>query len=325
MSKIIAGGAGFIGQNFIKEVLKTRQNIVIVDNFTNSNLKTLKYFINNKNIKIIDCDLSNMNGAIKAIKEAKDFCLSSPEIWHFAANSDIPSGIKDSSVDFKDTFLTTYNLIEICKKINIKSFYFASSSAVYGDHKLKPLDEETGPMMPISNYGAMKLASEGICFSAKENHLNHLRIFRFPNVVGSPATHGVILDFIKKLMNNPKKLNVLGNGLQQKSYLHVNDLIKGMLYLSKVELNKSQNPIFNLGNNDTVTVKWIAEQTVEAFSPKAEIIYESKDRGWIGDVPKFRYNTNKAKKSGWKPILSSKEAVKLAIKEIIYQEKELSQ
>ena len=121
----------------------------------------------------------------------------------------------------RDTFLTTYNLLLLCKKNKIGKFYFASSSAVYGDHGTKPITEDLGPLMPISNYGAMKLASEAICFSAYESWLDDLRIFRFPNVVGTPATHGVILDFIEKLKNSPNSLSVLGNGSQEKSYLHV--------------------------------------------------------------------------------------------------------
>ena len=156
MSKIIAGGGGFIGLNFIKQILKTEKDIVILDNFSNSKLSTIESFLNDDNVKVIECDLSNNLETKLSIKKALNLTFSPPELWHFAANSDIPSGVNDSSIDLKDTFLTTFNLIEICKIENIKSFYFASSSAVYGDHGLKPLNEETGPMMPISNYGAMK-------------------------------------------------------------------------------------------------------------------------------------------------------------------------
>ena len=320
MSKIIAGGGGFIGLNFIKQILKTEKDIVILDNFSNSKLSTIESFLNDDNVKVIECDLSNNLETKLSIKKAINLTFSPPELWHFAANSDIPSGVNNSSIDLKDTFLTTFNLIEICKIENIKSFYFASSSAVYGDHGLKPLNEETGPMMPISNYGAMKLASEAICFAAKESHFDDLRIFRFPNVVGAPATHGVVLDFIRKLKNNPKKLKVLGNGLQEKSYLHVNDLVRGMIHLSHKDFKKVKNPIFNLGPSDSVSVKWIAEETIKIFSPDSEICYELKDRGWVGDIPKFIYNTEKVLKTGWEPLLNSKEAIKLAIKEIISQE-----
>ena len=132
--------------------------------------------------------------------------------------------------------MTTFNLLEMARKYSVRNFYFASSSAVYGDHGNKNIDENTGPLMPISNYGAMKLASEAQCFAAFESFLDKLRVFRFPNVVGTPATHGVIFDFINKLKKNPTRLDVLGDGTQQKSYLHVNDLVQGMIHLSEIKL-----------------------------------------------------------------------------------------
>ena len=216
MSVIISGGAGFIGVNFVKRIFQNEKEIFILDNFSNGSIKWLEYFCLEKKVEIINCELSNLDETLYAFDKLMKKVSDEPKLWHFAANSDIPNGVLDARIDFRDTFLTTFNLLEVCKKYSIKSFYFASSSAVYGDHGDNSISENTGPLMPISNYGAMKLASEAICFSAYESFLNELRIFRFPNVVGMPATHGVILDFINKLNKNPKELNVLGNGLQRK-------------------------------------------------------------------------------------------------------------
>jgi len=318
MSTIVAGGAGFIGINLIKELLKIRKKILVIDNFSNSNESFIKKLKSFDSLKIIECDLSREDEILKVIEENKSHFESIYEIWHLAANSDIPSGVSNPKIDLRDTFMTTFNLLEIARKYKIKDFYFASSSAVYGDHGNKNINENTGPMMPISNYGAMKLASEAQCFSAYESFLNKLRIFRFPNVVGTPATHGVILDFIEKLKLNPNRLDVLGDGTQQKSYLHVKDLISGMIYLSETKLDKDSNPIFNLGpEEDSVKVQWIAERVVLKFSPKALIFYGNNNRGWVGDVPKFSYNTKKAKNYGWIPKLNSEQSINLAIDEII--------
>tara|TARA_B100000242_G_scaffold264319_1_gene211770 strand:- start:8173 stop:9141 length:969 start_codon:yes stop_codon:yes gene_type:complete len=318
MAIIISGGAGFIGTNLSKELLKKNSKIFILDNFSNGK----KIFINNlqKNhlLKVIECDLSIEREIDNAIKTALTESESIEEIWHLAANSDIPSGIINPNIDLRDTFMTTFNLLEMARKYKIKSFYFASSSAVYGDHGIKNIEENTGPLMPISNYGAMKLASEAQCFAAYESFLKRLRIFRFPNVVGTPATHGVIFDFINKLKKNNKSLEVLGDGSQQKSYLHVDDLISGMIFLSEIDLDKNETPIFNLGpEDDSVKVKWIAEQVVLKVSPNAKIIYGNKNKGWLGDIPKFSYRTKKAKKLGWQPKMNSKESVLKAIDEII--------
>ena len=317
MSIIVAGGAGFIGINLIKELLKKNKKIFILDNFSNGNKLFINRIKNLDNLKVFECELSRLDEIFNVVEKIRNYNESINEIWHLAANSDIHSGISNPKIDLRDTFMTTFNLLEVAKKYSIKNFFFSSSSAVYGDHGNRNIDENVGPMMPISNYGAMKLASEGLCFAAYESFLEKLRIFRFPNVVGTPATHGVILDLINKLIKNPKKLEVLGNGKQQKTYLHVNELIECMVYLSETNLDKNSNPIFNLGPGDnSVKVSWIAEQVVLKVAPNAEIIYEYQDRGWIGDVPKFTYNTNKAKSFGWTPKMNSKQAINLAIEEI---------
>lgn len=317
MAYIISGGLGFVGINFAKKISEFSNEIFILDNQKNGNLNWIKFFNLQNKATFIKCDLSDLEETFHSIEEILKLTSEEIQIWHFAANSDIPSGTNNSDIDLRDTFMTTYNLLKICQRYNIKNFYFASSSAVYGDHGTKPINENMGPLMPISNYGAMKLASEAQCFAAFESFLEKLRIFRFPNVVGIPATHGVIMDFINNLMNNPKKLNVLGDGTQQKSYLHISDLIDGMIYLSQDKFDQITNPIFNLAsNNDFVTVRWIAEQTVKLVSPEAKITFGESNKGWTGDIPKFSYDTFKANNLGWYPSLNSKKAILKAIKEI---------
>tara|TARA_Y100000589_G_scaffold324411_1_gene360566 strand:+ start:290 stop:1267 length:978 start_codon:yes stop_codon:yes gene_type:complete len=317
MSIIITGGAGFIGTNLLKRFIKSNKKIFILDNFSNSNKKFLEPFQKNKNLNIEDCNLADEFKTEEVFNSIRKTIKSPLEIWHFAANSNIQEGLKNAKIDLHNTFMTTFNVLEACKKYDIKSFYFASSSAVYGDHGNLLINESTGPLIPISNYGAMKLASEGYCLSCFESFLDKLRIFRFPNVVGSPATHGVIFDFINKLKKEPNNLKVLGDGNQSKSYLHVSDLIDAMIHISADRFNNIENPIYNLGQKDNpVSVKWIAEETIKNISPQASIIYGNEDRGWIGDVPKFNYDISKAYKTGWRPKLNSKNAIKQAIHEI---------
>ena len=318
MINIIAGGAGFIGINLIKKLSAQNSQIYILDNLSNSSKKELNNLIKLSNIHFMKCDLSiqsDLNSILKKICENNNCDIT---LWHLAANSNIPGGINNPEIDLKDTFQTTFCLVEACKKFRIKNFIFASSSAIYGNHGDLTIKEDTGPLIPISNYGAMKLASEAVCFAAYESHLQNLRIYRFPNVVGIPPTHGVILDLVNKLKINPKVMQVLGDGFQEKSYLHVEDLINGMILLNKVNLKSNDNPIFNLGlKNDTVKINWLAEEVIKQFSPGAKAIYGKRDRGWDGDVPKFKYDTSKAISYGWEPQLNSKEAVSKAINQII--------
>ncbi len=319
MSFIIAGGAGFIGTNFIKSIIDSEKQIFVLDNFSINNQSFLKPY-KKDNLEIIKCDLSNQEDTDTSIKKIIELANSEVSIWHFAANSNIPNGIANPRIDLNDTFMTTFNLLESCKKYKIRSFRFASSSAIYGDHGTKKIKESTGPLIPISNYGAMKLASEAQCFACYESFLDNLRIFRFPNVVGSPATHGVIFDFINKLKKDPYNLKVLGDGNQSKDYLHVDDLVKGMLFLAKDNLRMDSSPIFNIGPiGNPVKVSWIAKKTVEITSPKAKITFENKKAGWVGDIPVFSYDIQKAIEAGWEPTMTSTKAIEKAIKEIYYQ------
>jgi UDP-glucose 4-epimerase len=201
------------------------------------------------------------------------------------------------------------------RETKIPQLAFASTSAIYGMRPGK-LVEDIGPLFPISNYGAMKLASEACISAALEAYLERAWIFRFPNVVGSRSTHGVIYDFVQKLKAHPEELEVLGDGLQEKPYFHVADLIDAMLFAimrAKEKLN-----YFNIGTADTATtVRYIAERVVMRMSPGATIRYTGGSKGWVGDVPKFNYSIAKFKKLGWTPRLTSNAAVDRAVDEVV--------
>lgn len=310
MSIIVFGGAGFIGSVLIKRLLLTNEHIIVIDNLSlgsKSNLDLDK-------VSFHHLDINDVELVIKTLEKEKV-----SEVWHLAANSDIPAGVSDISVDLNDTFLTTISVLKIMKALSCKNIYFASSSAIYGNHQAR-LHEDIGPLLPISNYGAMKLASEAALSAAQESYLDKTCIFRFPNVVGVPATHGVILDFIKRLKEAPAQLSVLGNGTQQKIYLHVEELVDAMLFI--VENSKDSLNYFNIGPpDDGVTVKTIAEETVKCIAPSADIKYQKNDRGWVGDVPKFKYSVQKLSDLGWSPSKTSTETIIKAIGEIAEQEK----
>lgn len=311
MKILIIGGAGFIGSVLVKKLLLEKNEIIVIDKLslgskTNINIPTVSFY---------EIDINNIEEVIKKLEKHPDI----DEVWHLAANSDIPLGVQSIDIDLYDTFMSTVSILKIMKKIKCKKIYFASSSAVYGFNHSK-LHEDIGPLFPISNYGAMKLSSEALISSSLETFLEKVCIYRFPNVVGIPATHGVILDFMKKLKKDMTILEVLGNGLQQKVYLHVSELIDAMCFINK-NTDNGMN-YFNIGASDNgVMVKQIAEEVIKAVSPNAKIKYQKLDRGWPGDVPYFSYSTNKLKNLGWSPKMSSLEAIKKAIQEIALQEK----
>jgi UDP-glucose 4-epimerase len=310
---VITGAAGFIGSHLADRLLGGGHTVTGIDNFVRGTEENLRAAVSNGSFRVVKADLSTEGGARDAFdaafqREGVDM------VWHMAANSDIPAGTAAPEVDLRDTFLTTFHVLGAMRRLNVARFAFASSSAVYGMHSHE-LSEDTGPLLPISNYGAMKLASEAIVSAAVDGFLSHAYIFRFPNVVGSRATHGILFDLIRKLHPSKRELVVLGDGTQQKPYLHVTDLLDAMLLI--VERQRERIDCFNIAGTDAgCTVKEIAELVVRTVSPGAIIRYSGGDRGWMGDVPRFQYATGKLAKLGWRARLSSREAVEQAIGEL---------
>lgn len=318
MSIVIAGGAGFIGYTLAKRFLEHQHHILVLDNFCRGRREFLES-LNAASITIEKVDLSDEQQTHAILKS---WHASHPvdAVWHMAANSDIPAGIEDAHVDLRDTFMTTFCLLQAMKRLGIGNFAFASSSAIYGDMGSDtPLREDMGPLLPISNYGAMKLASEAMISAAAESWLNRAWVFRFPNVVGTPATHGVILDFVRKLKATPDELQVLGNGTQQKAYVHVADLVDAMCFITEQAREKVN--VYNIGPSDSgCSVRQIAETVVRRVSPGAKIAYGTEGRGWVGDVPKFSYSVAKLAALGWNTSHASVDAVARAVDEIAMQE-----
>jgi len=319
MSILITGVAGFVGCNLAKTLVDKGHRVFGVDNFCRGQLENLNDVINNPLFQFEEVEMTDLN-SYKIVFEKFHSKEAITEVWHLAANSDIPAGVNDANVDLKDTFMTTFNTLELMKLFRVPIIAFASSSAIYGDLDNVPLVENIGPLLPISNYGAMKLASEAAISAAAESYLDRAYIFRFPNVIGVPATHGVLLDFVRKLEVTPDNLNVLGNGTQQKGYLHVEELVDAMLFIRE---NASEKiALFNIGAGDEgVTVKFIAEETVRVCSPGAAISYGEGNKGWVGDVPRFVYSVEKLHGLGWRPVLGSEQAIRKAILQISNQEK----
>jgi UDP-glucose 4-epimerase len=203
----------------------------------------------------------------------------------------------------------------LLRRIGASRIAFASSSAIYGE-QTGALREDSGPLLPISNYGAMKLASEAVISAATTDAVERAWIFRFPNVVGSRGTHGVIYDFLHKLQRRQDELEVLGDGTQQKPYLHVAALLDAMLYITAHGPDRIN--LYNIGPQDEgVTVKDIAAAVLEASAHSGtRIRYTGGDRGWLGDVPRFHYCVDKLAALGWRPDQSSREAILLAAREL---------
>lgn len=314
MHHFITGVAGFIGSHLADCLLESGAHVSGVDDLSLGKLEHLSEARQNAKFRFFENDISHAAQASESLEAACEWAGTPDIFWHLAANSDIPSGTADASVDFKRTLQTTFAILEAAKSAGVKKVAFASTAAVYGERD-DLLTEDSGPLLPISNYGATKLASEALLSAAAESFLECIWIFRFPNVVGSRPTHGAILDFVRRLADRPASLRVLGDGSQTKPYLHVSDLIAAMRFI--VAHATDRRNVYNVGpEGEGTSVTFIAEQTVARVLPGTPLAYTGGDRGWVGDVPRFRYSTERLAQLGWRPGFTSDEAVVRAINEI---------
>lgn len=307
---LITGGAGFIGSHLVDRLLTEGHKIVVVDNLALGLIRNVEHHFDNPNFKFIEGDVLDKT-LMTEIFDSTEFDI----VYHLAANSDIARSHADPSVDLNMTYLTTYSVLEQMRTHGVKKIMFASTSAIYGNAHGVEVTETYGPLFPTSHYGACKLASEGIIASYCENYGIQAFITRFPNVCGERTTHGVLHDFVKKLKKNPEELEVLGNGRQAKPYLYVKDLVDAILFV--VRNSHDQINYYNLGVEGNTTVTRIAEMVISSMNLNAKIRYTGGDRGWVGDVPLFRYNLDKIHELGWTASLSSDEAVQKAIDYIL--------
>ncbi|MEM0155380.1 MAG: NAD-dependent epimerase/dehydratase family protein [Thermoplasmataceae archaeon] len=307
---IVTGGAGFIGSNMV-ELLLEKNRVTVVDNMSNVDDRYILRFMGHRNFKFVRGDL--------AFTESMDSIKHADMVIHLAANSDVRGGSISPLPDYTNNVLATFNLLEWMRKTDIPEILFSSSSAVYGEATIMPTPEDYGPYMPISTYGASKVSGEG--FITAYSHYYGIRgtIFRFANIVGRNSTHGVIFDFIRKLRKDPVNLEILGDGTQRKSYLHVSDCVSSMVYVHE---RSRKTDIYNLGNPGTTSVRKIADTVVEKMrlhNVKYNFTGGIDGRGWKGDVKVAQLGVEKLMSTGWKNKFDSDGSVAQAIQETLDQ------
>lgn len=303
---IVTGGAGFIGSHLVGRLLSGENEVTVIDNLSSGRMEFLKQHTTNPDFKFIKLDLLETEKLRKSIQGA-DF------IYHLAANPDVRLGAEDTKIHLEQNIIATYNLLEAMRINKQKNIVFTSTSTVYGEAAIIPTPENYGPLIPISLYGASKLACEALITSYCGTFDMKSWIFRFANIVGERGTHGIIIDFIEKLRNNPEMLEILGDGQQRKSYIHVSDCIDAILYAVN-NSNEFVN-IFNIGSLDTINSTEIGEIVVNEMGLRnVKLSYTGGKRGWKGDVPRMLLSIEKLGELGWKPAYNSKKSVVAAVR-----------
>lgn len=309
MRALVTGGAGFIGSHLIDRLVSRGDTVVVIDNLSSGNLDFIQNHIDSGKVSLVRGDITNYQDVLSAMSGIE--C-----VFHLAANPDIRLGTKITDTDLQQGTIATYNIVEAMRVEGVNKIAFASSSVVYGEDAPMPTPENHGPCLPISLYGASKQAGEGLISSWVGTFGFQAWIFRFANIIGTRGTHGVIFDFIHKLKADPSRLEVLGNGLQEKSYMEVGDCVDAILHVM-ANSNDSVN-LFNLGSHDTASVKRIAEIVVEETGcTGASIEYTGGDRGWAGDIPRAMLAIDKMLEIGFDVNYNSEEAIRHTARALI--------
>lgn len=302
MGDLIIGGSGFVGRNLARWLEGQGREVTVIDRHPDATGTFTGRFIEG------DAQDARWLTEVMGLLHADD-------VYHLAANSDISAGVADASLDFGDTLMTTMAVRHAAFRTHIHRLVFASSSAIFGVSDSPFSEESEQAPAPVSWYGKAKLASEYVLESlaAALPELPILMV-RFPNVVGPLATHGVVFDFVRRLRDNPERLDVLGDGHQTKPYVHVSELIDGIGYF----LDRSPAGVtrVNIGPPDLVDVRGIAHEVTEALGIQPKITYQKSPYGWPGDVPRYEFDTSKMRDAGFVIETTSRQAVRRAAEDI---------
>ncbi len=310
MNYIILGGAGFIGSHVTRRLIKEEQesSVYVYDNFSSGKEEHLREILECERLHIISGDLKDLDKLTRAV-EGMD------TVYSLASNPDIARAVVQPDIDFWEGTYLINNVVEAMRRSGVKKLIYASGSGVYGDVGHTVTSEDFSPMLPASTYGASKLACEALICSYCHMFDMAAAAFRFANVVGPNQTHGVGYDFVRKLRMNPEELEILGDGTQSKSYIYIDDIVDALRTVEKKALHGYN--YYNVATLDHITVTEIAETVKTVMGLKnVEFKYTGGDRGWKGDVPVVRLDSDKIRGLGWRNRYTTPQAIEMSVRSI---------
>jgi len=310
MKILVTGGAGFIGSHIVDRLVIDGYRVRVVDNLSSGRLENLKHWLNSKGVELLVGDLREPEVALRAIDGVN-------VVFHFAANPEVRLSTTDPEVHFTNNIVATFNVLEAMRRRGVEEIVFASSSTVYGEPETIPVGEDA-PLKPISVYGASKAACENIIHSYTKLYGIKAVVLRYANIVGPRLRHGVVWDFINKLLVDGRRLEILGDGMQVRSYMHVEDAVEATMIAWRK--SKGDFEVYNVASEDWITVDEVANIIIEVMELKdVERVYKPilHGVGWPGDVKKIALKIDKLKKLGFKPAMNSRETVRTTTEKIL--------
>lgn len=310
----MVGGAGFIGGHLVTRLLSDPEvaRVTVYDDFSSGREAHLEAVRDDPRLTVVRADVGDLERLVEAAAGHR-------VVVHLASNPDIARAETEPSIDFHEGTLLTHHVVEAARRAPVECVLYASGSGVYGDIGEIEAHEDRGPLLPISTYGASKLAGEVLIAAYCSMFGLSGRAFRFGNVVGPWQTHGVGLDFVRALLADPERLRILGDGTQSKSYIHVEDVIDAMLVGERA--GGAPYQVFNVATGDYVTVAEIADLAAECVGLDPSRVrhdFTGGHRGWRGDVPVVRLSSERMRALGWAPTRSSREALRESLAALVH-------
>lgn len=307
---VVTGGAGFIGSHLVDRLLAAGHAVTVLDNLSSGREEFVAHHRDSRLFQFIKLDIRDTTRLKTALDPKTDI------VFHLAANADIARGVADPSLDFEHSIVATYSLLEAMRTHGIGKLVYTSGSGVYGDRGRNYSSEATGPLVPVSMYGATKLGAEGMISAYTHLFGSQAWIVRPANIIGPRATHGVVFDFVHKLLADPTTLYILGDGQQSKSYVHVYDVLDA-IELVQQEAQERVN-IFNVASNSFISVNEIADVVIRALRLKrVKVVHSGGTIGWPGDVATVRLRSTRLKRLGWRPNFTARRAVEETIRAVL--------
>lgn len=321
MSFLVTGGAGFIGSHLVDTLMEQGEDVRVIDNLSAGSIANLRRWLDHPNFEFIQGDLHDDTETRAAVEGCNI-------VYHLAANPEVRLWRASPRDLFKQNVEATYSLLEaIRRQGDAETLVFSSTSTVYGDATALPTPETYAPLKPISLYGASKLAAEALFYAYASTYGFRCVVYRMANIVGPRINHGITYDFVEKLSRNPRKLEVLGDGAQSKSYLYVGDCVEGMIL--GTERNEERVGVLNIGSDDRTDVKTIAQIIIEEMGlSRVELYYTGGvdgGRGWKGDVRFMQLDVSRLRSLGWRPHLTSAEAIRKTARALVSRAHERNQ
>jgi UDP-glucose 4-epimerase len=305
MKAIVTGGCGFIASHVVDRLVGEGHEVTVIDNMTTGYIENVQQHLDSGKAKLLKFDLGDLNRTAEALK-------GTDAVFHLAANADVRHGLEDNFRDIERNLVVTYNVLEAMRRNDVKKILFSSTAATYGEPDVFPTPETYHPRQ-TSFYGASKIACEGLIESFCEAYGMQAWMYRFVSIQGERHPHGVTYDFVKKLKQNPKELEILGDGTARKSYLYIGDCVDG--FFTGFQKAGAKTNLFNIGHTEFVNVRTVADYiTDEMGLKKVKYNFTGGERGWIGDSPLVHLDTGRIQNLGWKPRVSIEETVRRTVR-----------